>query len=138
MLTLEITESTLITDPVEVRTVLARLRDLGVWLSVDDFGTGCSSMAYLQGMPLTELKIDRRFVQAIHESACDRAIVQALLDLARAFDLRVVAEGVESAAALAVLEGMGCRSAQGFHLSRPLPPADLLRWVRRSVDHAMA
>jgi EAL domain-containing protein (putative c-di-GMP-specific phosphodiesterase class I) len=133
MLTLEITETSIISDPAEVQTILVRLRDLGVGLSIDDFGTGYSSMAYLQGMPLTELKIDRAFIREIHESAGDEAIVQAILALGRALDLQVVAEGVESAAALAVLEAMGCPFAQGYHMSRPLPAADLLAWVTTAV-----
>jgi EAL domain-containing protein (putative c-di-GMP-specific phosphodiesterase class I) len=133
MLTLEITETSIISDPGEVQAILVRLRDLGVKLSIDDFGTGYSSMAYLQAMPLTELKIDRRFIQSIHESAGDEAIVQAILELARALNLKVVAEGVENAAALAVLETMGCPFAQGFHLSRPLPANDVLTWVHAAV-----
>ncbi|GIE94158.1 putative bifunctional diguanylate cyclase/phosphodiesterase [Paractinoplanes rishiriensis] len=133
MLTLEITETSIISDPNEVQAILVRLRDLGVRLSIDDFGTGYSSMAYLQSMPLTELKIDRRFVRAIHEQAGDEAIVQAILELARALDLTVVAEGVEQAEALAVLEAMGCPYAQGYHMSRPLPPADLVAWLHATV-----
>jgi diguanylate cyclase (GGDEF)-like protein len=133
MLTLEITETSIISDPATAKTILGRLRDLGVRLSIDDFGTGYSSMAYLQGMPLTELKIDRSFVSAIHESAGDEAIVRAILELGRALGLRVVAEGVENAEALAVLEAMGCPFAQGYYMSRPLPAADLLAWVHAAV-----
>jgi diguanylate cyclase (GGDEF)-like protein len=133
MLTLEITETSIISVPAEVQTILDRLRDLGVRLSIDDFGTGYSSMAYLQAMPLTELKIDRRFIQNIHESTEDEAIVRAVLELARALSLTVVAEGVENAEALAVLETMGCPFAQGYHMSRPLPAADLLAWVNAAA-----
>jgi EAL domain-containing protein (putative c-di-GMP-specific phosphodiesterase class I) len=133
MLTLEITETSIISDPAEVQAILVRLRDLGARLSIDDFGTGYSSMAYLQSMPLTELKIDRRFVRSIHEQTGDEAIVQAILELARALELTVVAEGVENAEALAVLESMGCPFAQGYHMSRPLPPADLVAWMHTTV-----
>ena len=131
MLTLEITETSIITDPVRASGVLVQLRDLGARLSVDDFGTGYSSMAYLQSMPLTELKIDRSFVRAVHESPSDKAIVRAILELAGALDLDVVAEGVENEAALAVLETMGCAFVQGYHMSRPLPAADLIAWLDR-------
>jgi diguanylate cyclase (GGDEF)-like protein len=131
MLTLEITETSLITDPVRASGVLVQLRDLGARLSVDDFGTGYSSMAYLQSMPLTELKIDRGFVRAVHESASGEAIVRAILELARALDLDVVAEGVENEAALAVLDTMGCAFVQGYHMSRPLPANDLIAWLSR-------
>ncbi|GAA2607396.1 putative bifunctional diguanylate cyclase/phosphodiesterase [Paractinoplanes durhamensis] len=133
MLTLEITETSIITDPAEVQTILDRLRDLGVKLSIDDFGTGYSSMAYLQTMPLTELKIDRRFIGSVHESPSDEAIVRAILELARALGLKVVAEGVESADALALLETMGCPFAQGYHMSRPLPAGDVLTWAAGRV-----
>jgi diguanylate cyclase (GGDEF)-like protein len=133
MLTLEITETSIISDPAAAQHILRRLRELGVGLSIDDFGTGYSSMAYLQGMPLTELKIDRSFVSAIHESTGDEAIVRAILELARALNLKVVAEGVENAEALAVLESLGCPFAQGYHMSRPLPAADLLAWVHATV-----
>ncbi|GIF23606.1 diguanylate cyclase (GGDEF)-like protein [Actinoplanes tereljensis] len=129
MLTLEITETSIISDPAEVQAILDRLRDLGVKLSIDDFGTGYSSMAYLQTMPLTELKIDRRFIRSVHESASDEAIVRAILQLAAALNLKVVAEGVESAAALAVLETMGCSYAQGYHMSRPMPADEVLPWA---------
>jgi EAL domain-containing protein (putative c-di-GMP-specific phosphodiesterase class I) len=137
MLTLEITETSIITDPVRASDVLIQLRDLGVRLSVDDFGTGYSSMAYLQSMPLTELKIDRSFIKTVHESPSDSAIVRAILELAGALELDVVAEGVENEAALAILETMGCTFAQGYHLSRPLPAADLISWVNRQ-SHAVA
>ena len=131
MLTLEITETSIITDPVRASGVLVQLRELGVRLSVDDFGTGYSSMAYLKSMPLTELKIDRSFIKAIHESSSDEAIVRAILEMARALELDVVAEGVENGAALAALETMGCAFAQGYYMSRPLPAADLIAWLSR-------
>jgi diguanylate cyclase (GGDEF)-like protein len=133
VLTLEITETSIITDPDRVQTTLMRLRDLGVRLSVDDFGTGYSSMAYLQSMPLTELKIDRSFVRAVHESSSDEAIVRAIIELARALKLEVVAEGVENEQALAVLEALGCPLAQGYHMSRPVPADDLIPLLSRPL-----
>jgi diguanylate cyclase (GGDEF)-like protein len=136
-LTLEITESALITDPARASSVLRRLRDLGVRLSIDDFGTGYSSMAYLQSMPLTELKIDRRFINAVYRSPGNLAIVRAILDLAHALGLEVVAEGVEDEATLAALETMGCDIAQGYHMCRPIAAPDLIAWVGRHqpLDH---
>ncbi|GAA1625819.1 putative bifunctional diguanylate cyclase/phosphodiesterase [Actinoplanes couchii] len=129
MLTLEITETSIISDPVRASTVLTRLREMGVRLSVDDFGTGYSSMSYLQSMPLHELKIDRSFVRTIADSHGGAAIVRAVLELARALDLEVVAEGVEDEATLALLGSMDCAYAQGYHISRPVRPADLITWL---------
>jgi len=128
-LTLEITESALIADPVAGAAVLGRLRDLGVRLSIDDFGTGYSSMAYLQSMPLHEIKIDRRFVASLATSSGDEAIVRAILDLARGLDLEVVAEGVEDEDTRASLAAIGCELAQGYHFCRPAPAADLTGWL---------
>jgi EAL domain-containing protein (putative c-di-GMP-specific phosphodiesterase class I) len=128
-LTLEITESALITDAALATEILARLHDLGVRLAIDDFGTGYSSMAYLQTMPLDELKIDRRFIAAVQSSRGDEAIVRAILQLAHALELDVVAEGVENSNTWDTLDAMGCDIAQGFHWSPPLPPRDLLAWL---------
>jgi diguanylate cyclase (GGDEF)-like protein len=128
-LTLEITESAVITDPSRAHAVLARLRDLGVRLAIDDFGTGYSSMAYLQTMPVHELKIDRRFVTAVHTSRGDEAIVRAVLQLAHALDLTVVAEGVEDGKTLSVLAAMNCDVAQGYHFCRPIPATELGSWL---------
>ncbi|MDI6098159.1 EAL domain-containing protein [Actinoplanes sp. NEAU-A12] len=129
MLTLEITETSIITDPVRASAVLTRLRETGVRLSVDDFGTGYSSMSYLQSMPLHELKIDRSFVRTVTDSHGGAAIVRAVLELARALDLEVVAEGVEDEATLILLGDMGCTNAQGYHISRPVRAADLITWL---------
>ncbi|WP_430789607.1 putative bifunctional diguanylate cyclase/phosphodiesterase [Actinoplanes sp. G11-F43] len=133
-LTLEITETSIITDPVRASTVLNRLRGMGIRLSVDDFGTGYSSMSYLQSMPLHELKIDRSFIGTVTGSPGGTAIVRAVLELARALDLEVVAEGVEDEATLVLLGEMGCAYAQGYHISRPVRPGDLIDWlsVRRT------
>ncbi|SDT66213.1 putative bifunctional diguanylate cyclase/phosphodiesterase [Actinoplanes derwentensis] len=129
LLTLEITETSIISDPVRASAVLTRLREMGVRLSVDDFGTGYSSMSYLQNMPLHELKIDRSFVATVADSRGGAAIVRAVLELARALDLEVVAEGVEDEATLVLLGSMECAYAQGYHISRPVRPADLITWL---------
>jgi EAL domain-containing protein (putative c-di-GMP-specific phosphodiesterase class I) len=133
-LTLEITESALITDAARATDILGRLRNLGVRLAIDDFGTGYSSMAYLQTMPLDELKIDRRFIAAVQSSRSDEAIVRAILQLAHALDLEVVAEGVEDANTWDTLDEMGCDIAQGFHWSRPVPARDLAVWLAKQPE----
>ncbi len=122
-LTLEITESTVIADPPRAMAVLGRLHDLGVRISIDDFGTGHSSMSYLQRMPLDELKVDRQFVSGLRTSAADLAIVQAILDLAHALRLQVVAEGVEGPADLGRARRDGLRHDPGV----PPGPADARR-----------
>jgi diguanylate cyclase (GGDEF)-like protein len=125
MLTLEITETAVISNSEQALNLLREIRALGVRLSVDDFGTGYSSMIYLQQLPITELKIDRCFVSRLRTEASDRTIVQALLDLARNLDLDVVAEGVEDQQTCDELTALGCDVCQGFFFSRPVPAADL-------------
>jgi predicted signal transduction protein with EAL and GGDEF domain len=125
MLTLEITESAMIGNVEQAIDVLTRVRELGVRLSIDDFGTGYSSMAHLQRMPINELKIDKCFVSRLNTEANDRAIVRAVLELARDLNLQVVAEGVEDRETLDQLGLLGCGISQGYLFSRPLPPADL-------------
>ncbi len=128
-LTLEITEGALMRDPVETEGLLNRLRDLGLCVSVDDFGTGYSSLAYLKRFPLSSLKIDQSFVADLEKDQNDLAIVSAILGLARELDLRVVAEGVESEAQLAILAEKGCDMVQGYLLGRPVSAQDLTRKV---------
>jgi EAL domain-containing protein (putative c-di-GMP-specific phosphodiesterase class I) len=115
---LEITESTLIDRGPARLALLQRLRDLGVELMLDDFGTGYSSLSYLAQLPLSGLKIDRSFVAGMPGGQAP--IVDAVVRLARAFDLRVVAEGVEDADQLVTLRRMGCGLGQGFLFSRPV------------------
>ena len=109
-------------DPRRAGEVLDRLRALGVRLSLDDFGTGHSSLSYLKRLPLDEVKIDRAFVSGIVGDENDALIVRSTIDLARNLGLDVVAEGVEGADVLHRLRSLRCHEAQGFHLSRPLPP----------------
>jgi diguanylate cyclase (GGDEF)-like protein len=129
MLTLELTESAIITDPPRALAVLSRIRELGVRLSIDDFGTGYSSMAYLQTMPVHELKIDRCFISRIQTEGSSTAIVRAVLDLARNLNLQVVAEGVESYETWQMLGALGCDVSQGYYFSKPLPAADVMAAV---------
>jgi diguanylate cyclase (GGDEF)-like protein len=128
-LTCEISEHTVMADPRRAGEVLDRLRTLGVRLSLDDFGTGHSSLAYLKRLPLQEVKIDRAFVSGIVGDESDALIVRSTIDLARNLGLDVVAEGVEQADVLDELRSLRCHEAQGFHLSRPLPPDALVAWL---------
>ncbi len=120
-LELEITESMLMHDPERARETLDRLAAVGVGLSVDDFGTGYSSLAHLKRLPVDTIKIDKSFVLDMDEDEADEAIVRSTIELAHNLGLRVVAEGVESAATWLRLAALGCDLAQGFHLARPLP-----------------
>ncbi|WP_369069037.1 EAL domain-containing protein [Kineococcus terrestris] len=139
LLKLEITESAVIADPVRAQHVLERLRRLGVALSVDDFGTGYTSLAHLRRLPVQELKIDRSFVTGMLTEPADAVIVRTGVELATRLGLRSVAEGVEDAATLAALAALGCTTAQGYHLSRPLPEAALERWLAaRDAGHPAA
>ena len=125
VLALELTEETIMTDPERAQDVLARLSELGIELSLDDFGTGYSSLGMLKRLPVRELKIDRSFITDLLEDEGDAAIVRSTVELAHNLDLRVVAEGVESAEAWDLLASWGCDVAQGYHLSRPLAEQDL-------------
>ena len=130
-LCLELTESAVMADVEGSRDVLARLDALGVRLAVDDFGTGYSSLAYLARLPVDELKIDRSFVQRLTTDASDATIVASTIGLGHSLGLTVVVEGVEDAETWALLGQLSCDTAQGYYLSRPLPAAELERWLRR-------
>jgi diguanylate cyclase (GGDEF)-like protein len=129
LLELEITESTILADPVRAMQILSRLDEMGVRLSIDDFGTGYSSLAYLKRLPVDELKIDKSFILGMDESENDEVIVRSTIDLGRNLGLRVVAEGVESPQAWSRLAQLGCNVAQGYFLSRPVPAEDLTQWL---------
>ena len=130
-LTCELSEHTVMADPRRATEVLERLRALGVRLSLDDFGTGQSSLAYLKRLPLDEVKIDRAFVSGMAGDTSDALIVRSTIDLARDLGLEVVAEGVEGEDVLERLRALRCHEAQGFHLSRPLPPDALVDWLEQ-------
>ena len=121
LLEFELTESMLMTNPEAAVEILARIKALGIRLSVDDFGTGYSSLAYLKRFPLDALKIDRTFVRDLPDDPDDAAITKAVIRLAHSLSLKVVAEGVENVAQLRELEQYGCDQIQGYHVSRPLP-----------------
>lgn len=128
-LALEVTETMIFHDPGRAINTLERLRQMGLELSIDDFGTGYSSLAYLKRLPVSEVKVDRSFVSRMTVDPADSIIVRSTLDLARNLGLRTVGEGVEDAATLKQLIRLGCDVAQGYHLSRPLPPDKLLAWA---------
>jgi EAL domain-containing protein (putative c-di-GMP-specific phosphodiesterase class I) len=124
-LVLEITEDCLMMDAEQGRHVLEQLRGLGLELSVDDFGTGFSSLVYLRYLPVSELKLDRLFLADVGEDGRAMAIIRSTVELAHSLGLRIVAEGVETAAALTLVSELGCDIAQGYYLGRPAPAADL-------------
>jgi diguanylate cyclase (GGDEF)-like protein len=125
-LELEITESTLLADPGHVREALTQLSQMGVSLAIDDFGTGYSSLAYLRDLPVHAVKIDRSFVMRMATEASDATIVRSTIDLARNLGLDVVAEGVESQEVWDALRDQGCALAQGYFLSKPATPDELV------------
>jgi EAL domain-containing protein (putative c-di-GMP-specific phosphodiesterase class I) len=130
LLTLELTESSVMADPERTLELMHRLRLLGVRLSIDDFGTGYSSLSYLRRLPVQEIKVDRSFVMRMDEESDDAAIVRSIVELARTLDLSVVAEGVENRRTWRLLEEMGCALVQGYHLARPMPVAEFESWHR--------
>jgi EAL domain-containing protein (putative c-di-GMP-specific phosphodiesterase class I) len=126
-LTLEITETAALGTTAAHLSNLDRLRDLGVHISVDDYGTGLSTLDYLKKIPASEIKIDKSFVQAMHRSEGDRVIVNSTVQLAHSLGRKVVAEGVEDRETLYALSLMGCDLAQGFYIGRPVPFRSLAR-----------
>jgi diguanylate cyclase (GGDEF)-like protein len=128
-LELELTETAIMTDPDRALSILEDLASRGIWLSIDDFGTGYSSMAYLKKLPVREIKIDRAFIAEMDVDDSDAAIVRSCLDLARNLNLTVVAEGVETQQVWDNLTALGCPAAQGYFLCRPIPSAELTKWM---------
>jgi len=135
MLELELTERMLMSDLGEVRHALARLREMGVTITVDDFGTGYTSLAHLKDLPLHRLKIDRSFVAGLPEDAASMAIARAIVQMGHGLGLHVVAEGVETIAQREAVQAMGCDALQGHVLAHPMPEPQLLQWLR---GHAAA
>ena len=128
-LTLELVEDTLMADPGRGGVVLGELRRLGVRTSIDDYGTGYSSLAYLRGLPADELKLDRSLTSDVDSDARAAAIVRHTVALAHDLGLRLVAEGVEDAAMAVALARLGCDVAQGYAIARPMPVEDFLTWL---------
>ena len=128
---LEITERAIMDDPLRAEATLNRLAARGYTLSIDDYGTGYSSLAYLKRLPVGELKIDKRFVMSMETDAGDAKIVGSTIALAHNLGLTVVAEGIENEAVLSLLHTLHCDEGQGFHMSEPLPVDDFCDWVAR-------
>ncbi|MGZ4637924.1 MAG: putative bifunctional diguanylate cyclase/phosphodiesterase [Actinomycetes bacterium] len=136
LLTLEITESIVLSDEHRALGLLAELRTLGVHLSLDDFGTGYSSLTHLSELPIQQLKIDRSFVSQIHESPRDAAIVEAVAGLARHLEIQVVAEGIETPETALALRNLGCEYGQGHYFAMSMPAELLPMWVSTRLEDA--
>lgn len=126
---IEFTESAMIRHPDRLAEQLQAVHALGVRIAIDDFGTGYSNFTYLKKLPARALKIDQSFIRSLPDNRTDSTIAPALIRLGHDLDLRVVAEGVESEAAYALLREWGCDEAQGYWIARPMPSEDLERWL---------
>ncbi len=133
-LVLEITETTLMADPERAQRVLTTLAELGVRFAIDDFGTGYSSLASLKDLPVHDLKIDKSFVAGMDEGSDDAVIVRSVIELGHTLGLRTIAEGAENAEILARLANLGCDSAQGYAVARPMEACELLAWIRSRTE----
>ena len=131
LLTIEITETSLMADSPQAIDLLYGLSALGVRLSIDDFGTGYSSLAYLRRLPVDEVKLDREFTSRIVTEPKVMMIVRSIADLATNMGISIVAEGVEDEATWNALAELGVQSAQGYHLGRPMPAAEFVEWSAR-------
>jgi EAL domain-containing protein (putative c-di-GMP-specific phosphodiesterase class I)/GGDEF domain-containing protein len=130
---LEFTESALARDGARVLDQLSALQRLGVEIAIDDFGTGYSSLSYLQQLPVSVLKIDRCFIRSLETRTHDQKLVRAMITMAHDLGYRVVAEGIETEATYELLASWGCDEAQGYFISRPLPPSAFQRWLAAST-----
>lgn len=132
LLELEVTETAIMTEPLRAIENIRKLSSLGVMVSIDDFGTGYSSMAYLQKLLVAKIKIDRSFVREMGKHENDEVIVRSTIDLAHNLGLKAVAEGVENQESWEKLRDLGCDSAQGYYMSKPLPATQFLEWMHNS------
>jgi diguanylate cyclase (GGDEF)-like protein len=138
MLSLEVTETAVMSDLAQVRVVLDELDALGIEIAIDDYGTGYSSLAYIHQLPVRELKIDRSFVTNLANESSNRIIVQSSIAMAHSLGLKVVAEGAEDAVTCAVLADLDCDFIQGYHLSRPMTSSQLQSWLLQGVSFEFA
>lgn len=132
-LELEITESSIMSNPERSLNVLRKIHDIGVGISIDDFGTGYSSLAYLQKLPVDSLKIDRSFVVEMDREDDTRPIINSIIEMAHSLGITVTAEGIESRQIMAKLAGMNCDFAQGYHISEPMAADNVLDWLKRNI-----
>lgn len=134
LLELEFTEGTLIGDDVRTRAQLKQIRQIGIGVAIDDFGAGYSNLGYLRQIPADYIKIDRALIQPVMLDPDSATIARWLIGLSHELGLRVVAEGLETAAMQAALTEMGCDEGQGYHIARPMESADLLDWLNEWRD----
>jgi EAL domain-containing protein (putative c-di-GMP-specific phosphodiesterase class I) len=119
-LTLELTETLMVGEPENIRRVFRELRRIGIGVSIDDFGTGYSNLSYLESFPLSEIKIDRSFVHDVAQSAPKRIVVESVVKLGAALNIRIVAEGIETEAERAIMQSLGCAVGQGYFFAAPM------------------
>jgi EAL domain-containing protein (putative c-di-GMP-specific phosphodiesterase class I) len=136
VLTFEVTESAAMINPDEAAMALRSFQAMGIAISIDDYGTGQSTLSYLKQLPFNELKIDRSFVQFAHQNRSDAVLVQSTINLAHELGLKVVAEGVEDTECLAFLRAAGCDMVQGYLISRPVPFAEISTVLNDPLRHA--
>jgi EAL domain-containing protein (putative c-di-GMP-specific phosphodiesterase class I) len=128
-LTIEVTETALMADPTRTEDALTQMSDAGVRISIDDFGSGQTSLGMLANLPIAELKIDRSFIQDVQSIPEHAAIVRSMVELGHQLGLGVVAEGVETQMELSVVASTGCDVVQGYHFARPMPIDQLKPWL---------
>ena len=114
---------------------MQQLRDKGIRFALDDFGTGYSSLSYLTHLPISTLKLDRSFIRNLETSESNRQVCKAVIDIARHFNMAIVAEGVENAEQSKIISELGATSIQGFYYARPLPGGQLVPWLSEHEDH---
>lgn len=129
-LKLELTESAVVEEEQRILGTLRSFRELGLTLSIDDYGTGYSSLAQLKKLPFDELKIDKSFVLEMDRNADDEIIVRSTIELGHMMGMSICAEGVESGASLKLLGELTCDKAQGYHIAQPMPATELASWLR--------
>ena len=134
LLKFELTESVLVEEPARLRELLRRCQQIGVATALDDFGTGYASLALLGQLPFEQLKIDQHFVRQLPTSARGRKVARTLIELGGRLGMEVIAEGVETAEHVQLLQAMGCENFQGYHFGRPMQPADFEAWIQNRPD----
>ncbi|MDK9719904.1 MAG: EAL domain-containing protein [Rhodospirillales bacterium] len=134
---IELTESVVMSHPVEAIAILSELRGKGFSIAVDDFGTGYSSLSYLKRLPISALKIDRSFVMDLPGDPEDSAIARTIIDLARSLEMETVAEGIETAEQAEYLRNLGCLKAQGFYFAKPMPASEFEAWLKDKANTSL-
>ena len=138
LLELEITEGAVMANPEHAAKLLRAIRDMGVGLAIDDFGTGYSSLSYLKHFPLSTVKIDRSFINDLSQDADARALIDGIITLSHGLRMKVVAEGIETAAQLEYLRSHGCDEAQGYWLCKPVPADEARDFMARHLRNQFA